>query len=134
LDKELSKKEIHESLEELKKVYNKGFSSGFYLGIPTTTDFSKTEHSSATEKKEFVGKVIHYFPNVGVAAIKLVSLLKIGENICVIGNTTGIVNSKINHMEIKKKSVIKAKKGQEVGIKMPLVRKGDEVYVIRKKE
>ena len=50
LDKKLTKEEIESSITELQKVYNKGFSSGFYLGLPTKDDFSSIEHSSATEK------------------------------------------------------------------------------------
>ena len=40
--------------------------------------------------------------------------------------------SKIEHMEIKKKSVKSGKKGDEIGIKLPYVRKNDEVYVVKK--
>lgn len=132
LDKKLNKKEIEESLKELKKVYNKGFSSGFYLGVPTSDDFAKIEHSAATEKKHFVGKITHYYKNIGVATIKLVSKLKIGDEIVIIGKTTGLKKSKIKYMEMKNKSIKSAKKKDEIGIKLPLVRKNDEVYVILK--
>jgi putative protease len=133
LDKKLSKKEIDESLGELEKIYNKGFSSGFYLKMPTPDDLSKIEHSSAIEKKHFVGKITNYFPNIHVAAVKLVSELKIGDNIVIIGKTTGIINSKIERIEINRKPIEKAIKSQEIGIKLPLVRKSDEVYVIKKR-
>jgi len=132
LNKKLSEKELKDSLKELEKIYNKGYSSGFYLKIPTADDFSKTESSSATEKKHFVGKVSHYFPRVCVAAIRLVSDLKVGDEIAVIGNLTGIINSKVERIEINKKPVQKAEKGQEIGIKLPKARKNDEVYVILK--
>lgn len=132
LDKNLTKEEIESSVQELQKVYNKGFSSGFYLNLPTPNDFSSIEHSSATEKKEFVGKVSHYYPKINVATIKLVSELKVGDNIVIIGKTTGITNSKVEGMEIKNSPVEKGKKGQEVGIKLPLVRKNEEVYRILK--
>lgn len=133
LDKKLTNQEIKESLEELNSVYNKGFSSGFYLGLPTSDDFSKVEHSSATEKKLFVGKINHYFPKIRVATIKLNSDLKSNEKICIIGKTTGIIYSTINSMEIRGRSASKAKKGDEVGIKInSLVRKNDEVYVVKK--
>jgi putative protease len=132
LDKKLTKEEIEDSVKELQKVYNKGFSSGFYLGLPTPNDFSDIEHSSATEKKQFVGKISHYYPKINVATIKLVSELKVGDDIVIIGKTTGITNSKVEGMEIKKSPVEKATKGQEVGIKLPLVRKNEEVYVMKK--
>ena len=133
LDKKLSKKEIEQGLKELKKVYNRQFSLGFFLGLPTSDDFSTVEHSAATEKKHFVGKVNHYFPKIKVATIDLVSELKIGDEIIIIGKTTGLKKSKVKSMEIKNKKVQKAKKESNVGIKLPLVRKNDEIYVIKNK-
>jgi len=132
LDKRLTKAEIKESLEELKKVYNRSFSSGFYLGLPTPDDFAKIEHSASTEKKHFVGKITHYFPKIQVATIKLVSELKVGDDLVIIGKTTGLEKAKVERLEIKNKSVKKAKKLQEVGLRLPLVRKNDEVYKIIK--
>ncbi len=133
IDKKLTEKEIQSSLEELNSVYNKGFSSGFYLGSPTPDDFSNIEHSSATHKKHFIGKVQNYYSKLNVATIKLVSELEVGNEINIIGKTTGLVKSKVSSMEIKSKVIKKAKKGDEVGIKInSLVRKGDEVYVIKK--
>jgi putative protease len=132
LDKKLSKSELNSSLEELTNVYNREFSSGFYLGLPTKDDFARIEHSAAKEKKHFVGKILHYYPNVKVATIKLVSQLKIGDDIIIIGKTTGIINSKIESIEMKNKKISNAKKHDEVGIKLPLCRKNDEVYVIKK--
>ncbi len=133
LDKKLTEKEIKESVKELESVYNKGFSSGFYFGVPTSDDFSKIEHSHAKEARHFVGKIVHYYSKVGVGSINLVSPLSVGDKIIVVGKTTGLVNSVIKTMEIKNKKVKSGKKGQEVGIKLPLVRKNDEVYVIKKK-
>ncbi len=132
LGKKLSAQEIKQGIEELKKVYNRKFSSGFYLRTPTSDDFTNTENSEATEKKHFVGKVMHYFSKIKVATIKLVSELKVGDEIIIVGNTTGIKKEKITHIEIKKKSIQKAKKGDEIGIQLPQVRKNDEVYVIKK--
>lgn len=132
LDKKLTKAEIKEGIDELKKVYNRSFSSGFYLGLPTSDDFAKIEHSAATEKKHFIGKITHYFPKIQVATIKLVSELKVGEDIVIIGKTTGLEKAKVERLEIKKKSVQKGRKGQEIGLKLPKVRKNDEVYRIIK--
>ncbi len=132
LDKKLSKKEIDKGLKELEKIYNKGYSSGFYLKMPTSDDFSKTQSNASVERKHFVGKVTHYFDKAGVAAIKLVSELKVGDKISIIGNTTGIVNSEINSLELKNSKIEKGKKGDEIGIKIQKVRKNDEVYLIKK--
>jgi len=132
IDKKLTEKEIKKSLEELKSVYTKGFSSGFYLGMPTSDDISKTEHSSATKKKHFVGKIKKYYPKIKVAEIKLVSELKLNDEIIIVGKTTGLVKQKVLSMEIKNKQIKKAQKDDEVGIKIiSKVRKGDDVYVVK---
>jgi len=132
LDKKLTKQEIENSIKELKKIYNKGLSPGFYLGLPTQDDFAKVEHSASACKKIFIGKILHYYANPQVAAILLKNSLKIGDNISIIGNTTGIENCKISSMEKNKKQIQEAKKGDEIGIKIPLCRKNDDVYKIVK--
>lgn len=134
IDEKLTKKEIKESLEELNKVYNKGFSSGFYLKMPTSDDFSKSEDSSAKQSKRFIGKITHYYPKIEVGLLKLnTGSLNSGDDIIIIGKTTGVIRSKIESMEINKKQVQKVKKGDDVGIKLPFCRKGDELYKIIKK-
>lgn len=134
LTKKLSEKEIQESLKELAKVYNKSFSSGFYLHSPTNDDFSNVENSSATQKKEFIGNVYHYFPKVNVAAIKIASgKLSVGDEILVLGDQTGIVRQKIERIEVNNKPIKESSKGMEVGIKIQGIRKGDKVYKIVQK-
>jgi len=133
LDRKLTKEEIQKGVKELEKIYNKEYSSGFYLKIPTADDFAKIEHNASQEKKHFIGKVTHYFDKAKVAAIKLVDELKTRDEIVIIGKTTGLVREKIASIEINRKPIKKAKRNQEIGIKVPsLVRKNDEVYVIKK--
>ncbi len=133
LDETLTPEKIKAGIDLLKLVYNRQFSSGFYIKMPTSDDFAKVEHSASKIVKHFIGKVTHYFDNINVATIKLVSDLKVGDSIIIIGKTTGIINSKVDYMEIKKKSIIKAGKGNEIGLKLPKVRKNDEVYALNKK-
>jgi U32 family peptidase len=134
IDKKLTKEEINNSLEELKKSYNKGFSSGFYLGLPTRDDFSRIENSSATQSKKFIGKIKHYFNKAGVGLLKLNNgPLKLNDDIIIIGKTTGVLNSKVTSMEINRNRIETAEKGQEIGIKLPLCRKNDELYKVIQK-
>lgn len=134
LDKKLTKEEIKESMEELEKVYNRKFSSGFFLGKPTPKDFSDIEHSASTEKKVYLGKVLHYYGNLGVGVIKIESGgISVGDKISVIGNTTGIKYFEVKEIQKNKKTVEKGKKGEEIAIKFDqIVRKNDEVYIIKK--
>lgn len=134
LNKKLTKTQIKNSLDQLKKVYNKGFSSGFYLGLPTSDDFSKVEHSSATQSKKFIGKIEHYYSKIKVGLLKLNNgPLKVGDNILIIGKTTGILKQKIKSIQIEHKEVKIVKKGEKVGIKLLPCRKGDEIYLVIKK-
>ncbi|MFA5857289.1 MAG: U32 family peptidase [Candidatus Pacearchaeota archaeon] len=135
LDKKLSKAKSEELLNELKKVYNKGLSSGFYLGLPTSDDFSKVENSSAKETKEFIGKIYHYYNNLGVGLIRLNSgKLNKNDEIYILGKTTGVIRHKVEQMQVEHKDVIEVKKGDNVGIVLPKCRKGDDIYKIVKKD
>jgi putative protease len=135
LDKKLSKKEIEESLEELKRVYNRGFSSGFYLGIPANDDFSKSEDGEAKETKIIIGRVEKYWPKINVGTVKIFTQsLKLGDEIYISGNKTGIKRAKIESMQIEHKPVQEVKAGQEVGVKLGFeARKGDDVFLIKEK-
>lgn len=133
LDKKLTKKEIELGIDLLKKVYNREFSSGFYIKKPTSDDFTDVENSSATEYKHFIGKVMHYFDKIRVATVHISSDLRLGDKVVIIGNKTGVIHSVIQSMQRLKKPISKARKGQEVGIALPKVRKNDEIYIIKKK-
>jgi len=134
LDKKLTKQEIQESLKQLNKVYNKGFSNGFYFKSPTSDDFSKSEHSSSTQSKQFIGKINHYYPKIKVGLLKInTNSLKQGDEIYIIGKTTGLIKHKIISMQINHKPIKIAKKSQDVGILLPLCRKNDKVYKIVRK-
>jgi U32 family peptidase len=134
LDKKLTKEEIQESLQELKKVYNRGFSSGFYLGLPTLDDFTKSDSGEAEEKKIIIGRIENYWSKIGVAHVKLyANELKVEDEVYIKGNATGLIRAKITSMEIEGKKIEKAVKGQDIGVKLPVCRKGDEVYLIVKK-
>jgi putative protease len=134
LDNKLSKKELSELMKELQGVYNKGFSSGFYLGRPMLKDFSEVENSSSDFYRTFLGKITHLYPKVGVSAIKLSDDLRVGEKIAVIDEKIGVERTVIEEMEIENKKIKKAKKGEEIGIKFPfVVYKNAEVYKINRR-
>ncbi|TKJ17670.1 hypothetical protein CEE44_04020 [Candidatus Woesearchaeota archaeon B3_Woes] len=117
-------------LEKLKTVYNRGFSSGFYMGKPID-EWSKTYGSKATKKKIYVGVVKNFYKNVKVAEIKIESHgVKIGDHIMIQGNKTGVVEQSIKSMQKDHKRVNGIKKGF-VGVKLEMVvRENDRVFVI----
>ncbi|MBU0957822.1 MAG: U32 family peptidase [Nanoarchaeota archaeon] len=131
IDKKLTKSEINKLLKELEKVYNRGFSLGFYINSPTSDDLSKSDHGEQTQSKQFIGKVFKFWPKPKVAGIHLnAGKLKVGDEILIIGKET-FIQTKIISMEIDGKSVSEIKKGEDVGIKLPnKVRVNDEVYLV----
>jgi len=77
-----------------------------------------------------IGKVSTFFSHVGVAAIKLSGKLKVGDKIHVLGHTTDF-QQKVKSMQIEKKVVNEAKKGDHIGIKTEeKVRPHDKVFLV----
>ena len=123
---------IEELFTDLKSVYNRGLSKGFYFGRPIGA-WSRSYGSVATTRKLSLGKVTHYFPKKNVAEVLLQSeSLKTGDAVYIIGTTTGTVKQKITELRDEEGNVIEsAKKGDTVTfITDALVRMNDEVYVI----
>jgi len=76
-----------------------------------------------------IGVVSNYFDHIGVAAIKLSAALKAGDKIQIKGGEETDFTQKVGSMQIHHEKVEKAKKGDEVGLKVNhKVRKGYHVY------
>jgi len=135
IDRRLDSEEIIEGIHNLKKVYHRGFSSGFYFGTPTADDFSFSEHGEQEEKKEFVGKVYKYWRKAGAYSVLInTGKLKVGDEVYLISDSIGILRSKVLTIELEGKSIKMAKKGDDVGVDFgEKVGVSCEIYVIRKK-
>ena len=82
------------------------------------------------EEKE-IGKVSSYFSHVSVAAIKLTGKLKVGDKVHIKGHTTDFEIT-VDSMQIERKNVKEAKKGDHIGIKVPeKVRPNDAVFLVK---
>ena len=76
-----------------------------------------------------IGIVSNYFDHIGVAAIKLDKALKVGDKIKITGGEDTDFEQKIESMQIQHDKVEKAKKGDEIGMKVKeKVRKGYKVF------
>ncbi len=85
----------------------------------------------AEKAEKEVGRVSSYFSHVEVAAIKLSDKLKVGDKIHIKGNTTDIKLS-VKSMQIERKDVKEAKKGDHIGLKVSeRVRPNDAVYLAK---
>ena len=78
-----------------------------------------------------IGTISTFFSHVGVAAIKLSGKLKVGDKIHIKGHTTDF-KQKVGSMQIEKKKVSEAKKGDHIGIKVEeKVRPNDKVFLMK---
>ncbi len=68
-------------------------------------------------REERIGTVSHYYSHLNVAALKLDSLVKVGDTIHIKGHTSDFTQ-KIESIEIGHKSVVEAKRGDSIGIKV----------------
>lgn len=81
--------------------------------------------------EEEIGKVVHYFGKIGVAAIQVThGSLKVGDTIRVKGQTTDFTQ-KVESMQVDNKPVAEATVGQNVGVKVAgHARSHDAVYKV----
>ena len=136
LDGTFTPEKVEEWMLQLKKVYNRGFWDGYYLGRKMG-EWTERYGSQATHKKVYVGKVTNYFSNLSVAEIKMeTGELSIDDEIYITGPTTGVLEMTPGEIRVDLKPVQSTRKGENCSIKTPeLVRRGDKVYkVIKVKE
>jgi putative protease len=103
---DFTKEKVQNWLKRLSKVYNRGFSTGFYFGTPLGSEIQQDHDGNISEyQKVEIGKVLSYFPNKKAAKILLTKgKLKINDEIFIIGtNTNTYLKQKISSLQIKQK-------------------------------
>ncbi|MDB4835105.1 U32 family peptidase [Cyclobacteriaceae bacterium] len=130
-DDSYTEEKIEAWMKRLGTVYNKGFWSGYYLG-QKMGEWSKKKDSSATQKKLFLGRGLHYYPKAEVGEFKIEShSLKVGDQILVTGPTTGVLEAEVEEIRVDTKPVEEAIKGQEISMKVSeRIRANDKLYKI----
>ena len=119
---------VQELYTDLESVYNRGLSSGYYLG--REQGWSEAYGTKATHRKLEVGKITNYFSKIGVAEITVTSAaLSKGDKFAIIGETTGVVNGVAEEMRLDNKIVATVKSGDVFSIKIDTkVRRSDKIY------
>jgi len=80
--------------------------------------------------EKLIGKVNHWFGNIGVAGIELTDKLTVGDRIHILGHTTDFEQD-VTSMQIMHQDVTKAGRGDDVGVKVLFrARVGDRVYKV----
>ncbi len=122
-----------EMLGELKQVYNRGFSSGFYFDVPSSEDYANIHGSKATKRKEYLGKVLNYFQKVKIAHVLIESgSVKENNELLIIGETTGVVQVKLKGIIRNDLLSDEAGRGDEITFVVnDLVRPRDKVYLVK---
>lgn len=130
-----NKEKVISWMQELEKVYNRGFWNGYYLG-QKLGEWSKDPGSNATQKKVYLGKGEHYFDKAKIGQFKIDAYdVNIGDTILITGPTTGAQEMELKQMFVNDKPSEKATKGDEVTMKLDFkIRRSDKLYKIVKTE
>lgn len=122
--------------KELKTVFNRGTTEGFYMGR-NLDEWSGVHGNKATKEKLQIGVVEKYYPQINVAEIKIQAKedINIGEEFLIIGPRTGLVKGIFKDVWVEGVSVDKITQGNLLTIKIDsVVKTNDKVYVFRNKE
>lgn len=121
--------------ERLKRVFNRGFWNGYYLG-QRLGEWSRNYGSEATVRKVYVGKGIKYFSNIGVAEFQTEAQdLHVGDEILITGPTTGVIETRVEEIRVDLKPVDRTVKGERFSIKLAeKIRPSDKLFKLVKVE
>jgi putative protease len=126
-----SKEKVISWMQELEKVYNRGFWSGYYLG-QKLGEWSTGSGSHATQKKVYIGKGTHFYPKAKIGEFKIEAFdITVGDTILVTGPTTGAKEMEVTDMMVNDLKSEKGSKGDLVTIPMDFrIRPSDKLYKI----
>ena len=129
---EYTKKKIDIWEKELKTVFNRDFwHGGYYLG-ESLDIWSGNANNQATKKKTRIGLITKYYSKIKVAEIDLKEGgISVGDEIMVIGPTTGVEKTVISEIRFENRNVLSAGKNDLISIPFSVkVRKNDKVFLL----
>lgn len=126
---------IARSEERLKRVFNRGFWDGYYLGQPLG-EWSAKYGSSATRTKHYIAKTNRYFSKIGVGEFFMeAGELRVGDEIVITGPTTGAIIMQVEELRYDLQPVDCVTKGQLFSMPVPRkVRPSDKLYVWKRND
>ena len=126
-----TKENIERWNKTLDSVYNRGFWDGYYLG-KKLGEWTKKYGSQATKRKIYIGKITNYFTKLKVAEVKIETHgLSVGDEIKILGPTTGVHEDKVKEIRVDLKKVNKTKKGEICSIPInTFLRRADKLYKV----
>ncbi len=129
VDNTFSEEKIIDWDSRLSAVFNRGFWDGYYLG-QRLGEWSEKYGSRATHKKVYVGKGSNYFDRIGVAEVTVENdSLDVGDQILIMGPTTGVIESTIKELRIDELDCKSATKGEKCSFPVEqAIRRSDKVF------
>jgi U32 family peptidase len=123
---------VNELTEELKQVYNKDFSTGFFIDYPHHQR-TNVYGSKSTTKKVQIGKVSNFYKKITAAEFKVeCDEINLGDKLAFMGPTTGYEELIVKEIHDDTGKIKKAKKGILITIKTNfLVRENDKIFLIK---
>ncbi|MBO5780418.1 MAG: U32 family peptidase [Muribaculaceae bacterium] len=120
--------------ERLRKIFNRDFWDGYYLG-QRLGEWSSKYGSSATRTKVYMAKATRYFSKIGIAEFQMeTGTLRRGDEILIIGPTTGVVELTLDEMRVGDPGVQveEVNKGDLFSFAVPAkIRPSDRLYLWR---
>lgn len=114
------------------KVFNRGFWDGYYQGA-RLGEWSEVYGNKATRRKVYVAKVTNFFTNLSVAEVLVeTGEICVGDEVVIIGPSTGVNEFKVEEIRVNLESVNKAKKGDYCSIPVSIgtkLRRSDKIYL-----
>ncbi|SDS45936.1 peptidase U32 family protein [Winogradskyella sediminis] len=126
-----SKDKVIAWMQDLEKVYNRGFWSGYYLG-QKLGEWSTGSGSHAVQKKVYLGKGTHFYPKAKIGEFKIEAFdITVGDTILVTGSTTGAKEIQVTEMMVNGTKTDKGTKGDLVTLPLDFrIRASDKLYKI----
>jgi len=122
--------------EQMALEYNRGFSTGFYFGVPGPEGLAYEHNMNVSPvKRHAVGVVTNYYSKQNAAAVRLLEQgLAVGDNIAIEGHTT-YLEQEVTSLIVDGEAAKEAGRGQEVGLGVDeVVRENDRVFKIERVE
>ena len=136
-----TKDKVNNWLERLKRVFNRGFHTGFYFHRPTSEDIElRMRGNISPYKKHYLGKILSFDRNSKSANVLLESLdnpLKLGDEIIIVGTTTYMIETikTMIYKGEKIKKISRKRHSNPVRFNLRLnkeVKPEDKIYIISK--
>lgn len=119
-------------IDELGKVFNRGFwHGGYYCGKPLG-EWSGDSHSQASETRDQIGVISNFYGKLNVAEFKLIKhAIEPGATLLIEGPTTGAVRFTAENLHVDGRPAGSAAPGDMVTLAIPVkARRQDKVFLL----